>query len=35
MAKSRYEYVKHYEQDTQLLPRTWMLVRIDGRKFTK
>lgn len=34
MAKSRYEYVKTFEQDPQLLPSTWIVVRIDGQAFT-
>lgn len=35
MAKSRYEYVKNFEQDLILLPSTWIVVRIDGRGFTR
>lgn len=35
MAKSQYEYVKQFEQPDQLLPNTWIVVRIDGRGFTK
>eukprot|EP00040_Diaphanoeca_grandis_P010279 m.52577 g.52577 ORF g.52577 m.52577 type:complete len:283 (+) comp21632_c0_seq2:126-974(+) len=35
MAKSRYEYVKHFESDPPLLPNTFLMVRIDGRAFTK
>ena len=34
MAKSRYEYVKNYEQDFILLPSTWLVIRIDGKGFT-
>lgn len=33
MANSKYEYVKKFEQDDQLLPGTWIVVRIDGRGF--
>ena len=33
MAKSRYEYVKHFEKDDTLLPNTWIVVRLDGRGF--
>jgi tRNA(His) guanylyltransferase len=35
MAKSRYEYVKSFEQDPILLPRTWVVIRIDGQSFTR
>ncbi|KAI0598998.1 putative tRNAHis guanylyltransferase [Biscogniauxia sp. FL1348] len=35
MANSRFEYVKHFEQPDHLLPNTWVVVRIDGRGFTK
>ena len=35
MAKSRYEYVKEYEQDPGLLPSTWLVIRIDGKGFTR
>ncbi|KAK0734232.1 tRNAHis guanylyltransferase-domain-containing protein [Lasiosphaeria miniovina] len=35
MANSKYEYVKLFEQPDQLLPNTWVVVRIDGRGFTK
>lgn len=31
----RWEYVKQFEQPDQLLPNTWIVVRIDGRGFTK
>lgn len=31
----RYEYVKRFEQTDYLLPNTWVVVRIDGRGFTK
>ena len=34
MAKSQYEYVKSFEQDRTLLPKTWMVVRVDGRGFS-
>ncbi|RKP06114.1 Thg1 C terminal domain-containing protein [Thamnocephalis sphaerospora] len=33
MAKSKYEYVKHFEQDDRLLPGCWLVVRLDGRGF--
>ncbi|KAL8971036.1 MAG: hypothetical protein Q9183_001247, partial [Haloplaca sp. 2 TL-2023] len=33
MAKSKYEYVKSFEQNTSLLPNTYLVVRIDGRGF--
>ncbi|KAI1413281.1 tRNA guanylyltransferase [Hypoxylon sp. FL1857] len=35
MANSRFEYVKQFEQIDNLLPNTWIVVRIDGRGFTK
>lgn len=35
MAKSRYEYVKSFEQEDRILPNTWIVVRIDGRGFHK
>jgi len=35
MAKSKYEYVKSFEQDTVLLPQAWVVIRIDGKGFTK
>lgn len=33
MAKSKYEYVKKFEDNDRLLPNTWLVVRIDGRGF--
>jgi len=35
MAQSRFEYTRRFEQDRVLLPNTWMVVRLDGRGFTK
>lgn len=35
MAKSRYEYVKNFEQDLTALPQTWIVIRVDGQAFTK
>ena len=35
MAMSRFEYVKGYEADDKILPNCWIVVRIDGRGFTK
>ncbi|KAI1743381.1 tRNA guanylyltransferase [Xylaria scruposa] len=35
MANSRFEYVKQFEQSDNLLPNTWIVIRIDGRGFTK
>ncbi|KAK3943728.1 Thg1 C terminal domain-containing protein [Diplogelasinospora grovesii] len=35
MANSKFEYVRLFEQPDQLLPNTWVVVRIDGRGFTK
>lgn len=31
----RFEYVRNFEQTDSLLPNTWIVVRIDGRAFTK
>lgn len=33
MAKSRFEYVKQFEVHEKLLPETYIVVRIDGKKF--
>jgi hypothetical protein len=35
MAKSKFEYVKKFEQDVTLLPNTWLVVRIDGALVTR
>ena len=35
MAKSKYEYVKGFERSDALLPNTWIVVRVDGRAFSK
>ncbi|KAF2796509.1 Thg1-domain-containing protein [Melanomma pulvis-pyrius CBS 109.77] len=35
MANSRYEYVRSFEQPDVLLANTWIVVRIDGRGFSK
>jgi len=35
MANSKYEYVKDYELDDTLLPNCWIVVRLDGKGFTK
>lgn len=35
MANSKYEYVKDFEQSMSALPHTYMVVRVDGRGFTK
>ena len=35
MAKSKYEYVKYFEKSEHMLPKTYIVVRIDGRSFTK
>jgi tRNA(His) guanylyltransferase len=35
MAKSKYEYVKQFELDDTLLPGCWVVVRVDGKGFTK
>ncbi|KAJ3129845.1 tRNA-His guanylyltransferase [Nowakowskiella sp. JEL0407] len=33
MAKSKYEYVKNFEQHLSLLPQTYIIIRIDGHCF--
>lgn len=33
MAKSRFEYVKQFEQTDTLLPDTYIVVRVDGKNF--
>jgi tRNA(His) guanylyltransferase len=35
MVCHRFEYVKQFEQPDNLLPNMWIVVRIDGRGFTK
>ena len=35
MARSRYEYVKDFEADQTLLPQCWIVVRLDGKAFTR
>lgn len=35
MSKSKYEYVKTYENQSQCLPETFILIRIDGKGFSK
>lgn len=35
MANSKFEYVKHFEQQDPILPNTFFILRIDGRGFTK
>lgn len=35
MAKSKFEYVKSFESDENILPNCWIVVRIDGRAFHK
>ncbi|KAF1914455.1 tRNAHis guanylyltransferase-domain-containing protein [Ampelomyces quisqualis] len=35
MANSKYEYVRLFEQPDTLLANTWIVVRIDGRGFSK
>ncbi|KAK9465091.1 tRNAHis guanylyltransferase-domain-containing protein [Lipomyces arxii] len=35
MAKSRFEYVRNYEQDLSILPNTYIVIRVDGRGFHK
>ncbi|PHH67040.1 hypothetical protein CDD81_4435 [Ophiocordyceps australis] len=35
MANSKYEYVRAFEQPDSMLQNTWIVVRLDGRAFTK
>lgn len=35
MANSKYEYVKGYELSDKLLPGCWIVIRLDGRGFTR
>ena len=35
MANSKYEYVKRFELDDSLLPGCWIVIRLDGKGFTK
>lgn len=35
MANSRFEYVKKFELDDQILPGCWIVIRLDGKGFTK
>eukprot|EP00879_Flechtneria_rotunda_P027443 GHRR01029399.1.p1 GENE.GHRR01029399.1~~GHRR01029399.1.p1 ORF type:complete len:216 (+),score=26.68 GHRR01029399.1:658-1305(+) len=35
MANSKYEYTKEFELDDSLLPSCWIVIRIDGKAFTK
>ncbi|KAI1064948.1 hypothetical protein LB507_000193 [Fusarium sp. FIESC RH6] len=35
MANSKFEYVRNFETTDPLMPSTWIVVRIDGRGFTK
>ena len=33
MAKSKYEYVREFEENDQLLKECWIVIRIDGSNF--
>ncbi|KAL6257195.1 hypothetical protein P5V15_012124 [Pogonomyrmex californicus] len=35
MAKSKFEYVKEFERDDSCLPNCWIVIRIDGRNFSR
>ena len=35
MANSRFSYVRSFELPDALLPRCWIVIRIDGKGFTK
>lgn len=35
MANSKYSYVKKFEKNDEILPQTYILIRIDGKGFHK
>jgi tRNA(His) guanylyltransferase len=35
MAGTRFAYVKAFERDDPLLPDCWIVLRVDGRGFSK
>jgi tRNA(His) guanylyltransferase len=35
MAGSKYEYTRRFEADDSLLQQCWIVIRIDGKGFTK
>jgi tRNA(His) guanylyltransferase len=35
MSKSKFEYVKEFEIQNELLKSTYIVIRIDGKGFTK
>ena len=35
MTNSKYDYVKQFEHSEVLLPNTYIVIRIDGKGFTK
>lgn len=35
MAKSKFDYVRDFEREDSCLPNCWIVVRIDGRNYTK
>lgn len=35
MANSKYEYVKKFEEKSTLLPECYIIIRLDGKNFTK
>lgn len=35
MANTKFAYVKQFEQDDALLPGCWIVIRLDGKGFTK
>lgn len=35
MANSRFEYVKQFELDDRIMPQTWIVLRVDGKGYTK
>lgn len=35
MACTKFEYVKKFEKHEEIIPQTYIVVRIDGKGFTK
>ena len=33
MAKSRFEYVREFEENDKILPEVWIIIRLDGANF--
>lgn len=35
MAQSKFEYVKNFENEIKCLPNCWIIIRVDGKNFSK